>query len=137
MLKPADTEDGARTKHLIRAPPRGTVLIQTHEPNRISLQIFALFLKLLKTILRFALAEKMSTTEVENRAVLVPLLLAFILIAVRLKARRVTLTVLILISVIAFQSGRSTVVELPTPLPATHSKTGDVLRWGRWSVPGL
>lgn len=100
-----------------------------------------LFFRVFKTyssaLVRFAFAEKKSTTEVENRAVLVPLPLAFILIAARLKARRVPLTVLILISVIAFQSGRSTVVELPTPLPATHSKTGDVLQWRRWSVPGL
>lgn len=115
--------------------------MQMHAPNRISLQIFTLFLRLFETyssaLVRFASAKKMSTAEVGNRAVLVPLLPAFILIAARLKARRVPLTVLILISVIAFQSGRSTVVELPTPLPATHSKTGDVLRWRRWSVPGL
>lgn len=44
-----------------------------------------------------------------------------------LKARRVPLTVPILISVIAFQSGRR-IAELATALPATHSKTGDMLQ---------
>lgn len=64
------------------------------------------------------------------------LLLCSILIAAPLKARRVPLTVQILICVIAFQSGRSTtgVGNSTAGLPPTHSKTGDMLQWRLWSV---
>lgn len=80
-----------------------------------------------------ALAEKMSVTEAENRAAIVPPF-AFILIGAPLKARRVPLTVPILISVIAFQSGeeRKSATASGTSCHPLQAKR----RW-LWSVPAI
>lgn len=79
------------------------------------------------------LAEKMKPTEVVNRAAIVPPL-AFILIGAPLKARRVPLTVPILISVIAFQLGEGHYSATASgaschPLYAKRRRL--------WSVPAL
>ncbi len=71
----------------------------------------------------------------ENCAV-TGLLLSSILIAATLKARRVPLTVAILIYVIAFSQGGA-MAELATALCATHSQTADMLQWRLSSVGGL